>query len=95
MRKNLALLFTSVILLISANCLSQTPLTNGQVHDYEVGDIMQTITDWHGFPTVYSTSTILSKFYSTNKDTISYIRKMELNYFEIFDFSGKMILSGK
>lgn len=69
--------------LIVTNGFSQTYLTNGQVYDFNVGDIIQAreaggIYSATSAPT-YETKIILSKTYSKYKDTIVYSVKRE-NY---------------
>lgn len=75
------LVFLTNIIFMNGFC--QTYLTNGQVYDFNVGDIIQA----RGFggmigatsPPTFETKMILSKIYSKNKDTIVYSIKRD-NY---------------
>ena len=72
-----------VILLHSYSIISfsQTYLTNGQVYDFEVGDIIQGRgSSGGGYPT-FDTKTILSKTFSTKNDSIFY--KIKIDYRQI------------
>lgn len=60
------------LLFVVSNCFSQSSLTNGQVYNFSIGDVFQTtfISYLTTDPTVYTSSTILSKSFSSANDTI-------------------------
>ncbi len=64
--------------LIEKNANAQKELTNGQVYNFEVGDIIQGVHDYSGVypnqpgPPTYETHFILKKAFSTKQDTIFY-----------------------
>jgi hypothetical protein len=79
MRRTLVLLFEIVLTALSIKGFTQTPLTNGQVYNYNVGDIIQsyyvTFSQSGSEPPTYYTKTILTKSFSVNNDTIFYTIK--------------------
>lgn len=72
-----------LFLFMFSNTFSQTVLTKGQVYDYNVGDIMQTRFQSYGpggpvAPPSFVSKTILSKTFSINNDSISYLIQREI-----------------
>ncbi len=79
MKKNILLLLLFVML--SKQSFSQTFLTNGQVYDFNVGDVVQgrylAYSPGGGGPPTYETRTILGKELAASLDTIRYTVKRD------------------
>jgi hypothetical protein len=79
MKKDILLLLLMVIL--SKQSFSQSFLTNGQVYDFNVGDVVQgrylAYSPFGGGPPTYETRTILGKQLVTSLDTIKYTVKRD------------------
>lgn len=85
-------LFT-LLIVFSIGCSGQINLTNGQVYDFDIGDVIQGKYDipWLN-KTTYETKTILNKAYSVANDSIFYNIKKDLYSF-IVSYTSTAIVS--